>query len=275
MAYYFMIKGKNNQQIALDISKSKCFTRLSKYKNERYSLEEIDMFTMTFNTEDEIKKTLIEEEISERQLTTRILHKGSYNKIMYDFLLQKDIIYIANPNLLIKRIENKLDTGNYRFVKEFASFFLNYHEVGSTAPEVREFATSSAREGKRSRHFDELDENGDKPLVRMCKLLIFEHTTNRDGTITYSQNKKYINLHKVLAFVNHYDKKYQKKKQEETKYSEESSYFQENFFDMEARGTFDKKENDSESNSGTKTSFKKRVLKPEYGRQLDLFDTYK
>lgn len=322
MAYYFMVSGKNKQQIALNISNSKYFTRISRFQNEKYSLEEIDNFTMMFDNETEMRKALIDEnilpiELANKEITTRILKKGEYNKIMYDLFYQKDIKYIGNPNLLIARIEEKLNNGDYLFVKKFAHFFTNYYVVSSTAPEVRYFAEESLRTGKRSIHFDrEIDKNGDKPLTRMCKLLIFDHYQNFNGTIgtiRYDETAvNYVNLHKVLAFVNHYDKKRQlqeekTKKSRIKKYSqielndelkqpkehkeietntineeqiqEEKTYelYQDNLFDLIAGNRLEQYVN-GEFEVISFPSPKKRVLKPakkEYGTQINLFDTNK
>ena len=214
MAYYLTIEKKKGEHIPLDITKSVYFTRLSHLKGNGATLQEIDTFTMMFNNEEELRSALLNEVLLEEQylskpLSIRNLKKEIYHKVMYDFLYQKDIEYIMDPNRLIERINEKLYFGDYRFIEKYANHFLEYYDCRSTAPEVREFAINSARYDAPSRYFSELDENNDNPLERLTKLLIYEYDQLPNGKVEYSKKVKYRNLHAVLAFINHYDKKYQ------------------------------------------------------------------
>ena len=125
MAYYFTVSKKKGEYTPLDITKSKYFTKLSKCKGLGLSLQEIDMFTMMFNDEEELRNSLYSEHILEGRyfnnpLTARILRNGKYHKVMYDFLYQKDIEYIADPKKIINRILNKFIDQDFRFIKQFA-----------------------------------------------------------------------------------------------------------------------------------------------------------
>ena len=63
MAYYFMVESKRGTYLPLDIKKSIYFQLIkTKYqKPNAYTLNEIDSFTMMFNNELELRKTLIAE----------------------------------------------------------------------------------------------------------------------------------------------------------------------------------------------------------------------
>ena len=213
MAYYLTIEKKKGEYTPIDVTQSKYYTRLSNFKGAGSSLQELDVFTMMFNNEEELRKALFKENLLEmryftKPLAIRNLKNGKYHKVMYDFLYQKDMEYIINPEKLVERIDYKLLEADYRFIEKYANTFLKFHDCLSTAPEVREFAISSSRYNAPSRYFSELDENRDNPLKRLTKLLIYEYYQWPSGRIEYKDKVKYRNLHAVLAFVNHYDKKY-------------------------------------------------------------------
>ena len=214
MAYYFMVEKKKGEYIPLDITNSKYFSRISNLKGKGATLQEIDIFTMMFSDLNELRESLLKEgilpyELYDKNLSTRILMKGKYNKVMYDFLYQKDIDYVMDSNKLIRRINDKLDSGDYRFVLECANNYLKYHECSSTAADVRAYANESIRIGGKSHYFDILDENGDNVLTRMTKLLVYNYNQYSSGKVEYDTTKiKYRNLHSLIAFVNNYDKKY-------------------------------------------------------------------
>lgn len=213
MAYYFTVSKKKGEYTPLDITKSKYFTKLSKFKGLGLSLQEIDMFTMMFNDEEELRNSLYSEHILEGRyfnnpLTARILRNGKYHKVMYDFLYQKDIEYIADPKKIINRILNKFIDQDFRFIKQFAHNYIEFYDCGTTAAEVRVFAENSIIYGNMDKHLQDRDENGDLPLIRMAKLLIYEYYQTPSGKTIYKEEIKYRNLHSIIAFINNYDKKY-------------------------------------------------------------------
>ena len=210
MAYYLTIEKRKGEYTPLDITKTNCFTRMSNLKSMGATLQEIDLFTMNFNNEKELrtflfKNKLVEMKEAGKNLSIRVLHKNKLYKVMYDMFYQKDIDYIADPTKLIRRINNKLYEEDYRFIEKYANNFMNFYDCLSTAAEVREFATTSTKYGTVNRHFRELDENHDNALTRMTKLLIYDYYQTPSGRIEYKNTIKYRNLHAVLAFVNHYD----------------------------------------------------------------------
>ena len=213
MAYYFTVSKKKGEYTPLDITKSKYFTKLSRFKGLGLSLQEIDMFTMMFNNEEELRNAMYSENILEPKhfncpLTARILRNGKYHKVMYDFLYQKDIEYVSDPRRVINRILNKFIDKDYRFIKQFAKNYIDFHDCASTAAEVMMYADNSIIYGNMDRHLIERDENGDLPLIRMAKLLIYEYYQEPSGKTIYKDEIKYRNLHSVIAFINNYDKKY-------------------------------------------------------------------
>lgn len=213
MAYYFMVSKKRGEYTPIDITKSKYFMRTSKLKGAGMTLEEIDMFTMMFNDEQELRMALFNEGLLKQDminspLSARILRNKEYFKVMYDFLYQKDMEYVLEPARIIKKINDKLMNDDFRFVLSYANTFAEFHDCSSTAPEVRAFASESIKFGRRSNEFNFLDEENDNPLVRMTKLLIYQYEQYYNGRVEYQNKIKYRNLHMVIAFVNNYDKKY-------------------------------------------------------------------
>ena len=235
MAYYFMITKRGNKYTPLDITKSKYFSRDSRYTGMGMSLKEADSFTMMFDDEKELRIALFKEGILEHRnfsspLSIRFLRNGKYNKVMYDFLYQKDIEYVANPFNIIDKISDKLYKGDYRFVLQYASAFMGYHDCAATASEVRDFADNSIIYNHANRHLFETDQHGDNALERMTKLLIFEYEQSSSGAIEYKKIVKYRNLHAVIAFVNNYEKKYSKEKN-----NDQLSMFDENKTDVKKK----------------------------------------
>ena len=219
MAYYFMVEKKKGEYQALNIGSSKYFPVTKKFNKPcAYTLQEIDMFTMMFNDEQELRKHLLLEgilpvQLSTRALSSRNLIKGKYNKVPHDFLYQKDIEYIMEPTRLIELIMKRYYQNDFLFIKKLADNFASFYECSSTAPEVRQFAEISIRENRRNPHLDELDKNGDKLVARLVKLLILEYYEKPDGYIQYKDKVNYRNLHAVIAFINNYDSKLNNKQE--------------------------------------------------------------
>lgn len=213
MAYYFMAETKKGTYAPLNIHNSKYFSSIPKYSKPcACTLQEIDIFTMMFNDETELRNSLLIEGIlpvnlSTKPLTIRILNKGKYSKVMYGFLYQKDIEYIMEPTRLIELIIKRYHQNDFAFIKSFANNFSNFHGCNTTAPEVARLAEDSIRTGKRNIHLDDLDENHDHMVARLIKLLILEHYNDQAGKTVYKDKVNYRNLHSVIAFINHYDEK--------------------------------------------------------------------
>ena len=213
MAYYITAEEKRGKYVPLKITSSERFERSSNLKGDGASLAEIDKLTMQFNNESELRKALHKEGIltmrhTRSKLSIRMLQGGLYKKISYDFLYKKDLEYVTNPKLIIKRINDALYDKDFRFISMYANHYLNYYDCGSTAAEVREAAFSSMCTNQISKHFYIRDESGDALLTRMTKLLIYKYNQAPSGRVEYQNIVKYNNLHSIIAFINNYNKKY-------------------------------------------------------------------
>ena len=212
MTYYLMGEVKRGEYSVVDITKSSRFRRLSKLKGNDCELFEIDMFTMNFSNEIELRKHLIEEgiligNIGNNRLSIRRKDNNGFKRVSYGFLYQKDIKYIEDPNKLINRVLNKLYSGDFKFVRDFAYNYVHCNECSSTMPEVRHFAEESMEKGYISNGFSMVDENGDMLFRRALKLLIYKYEQKKNGKIVYSDKVVYRNLHSILCYINNYDKK--------------------------------------------------------------------
>ena len=170
MSYYFMVQTKKGEYIPLDITKSKCFARMSNSKGMNCTLNEIDIFTTMFFDENELRETLVKEgilplEYAYKELSIRRKEKGKYIKVMYDFLYQKDIEYLMNPKKIINKINHKLYEDDFRFIQELTNHFYKYRDCSSTLPEVRDYTNISIQYGQKDLRFNKRDENGDNILV--------------------------------------------------------------------------------------------------------------
>lgn len=224
MAYYIMGERKRGEFISLDITHDELFTRFSRFTSNACSLEEIDNFTVNFVDGEDLRRYLYKQgilvsELCDKPLSIRTFYNSKNSRrVMYDFLYQKDKKYLDNPKLLIDDINYRLLTKDFRFVLEYANHFFNYYDSYDITPEIRAFSKDSLDFGYTNRHFAERDENGDTPIVRMTKQLIYEYDHRDYGRITYYKGIKYRNLHDIIAFCDNYDKKIlNEKEKKETK----------------------------------------------------------
>lgn len=126
MAYYLTIKDKNNYK-KLDISSMKEFTRTSKYKNDRYSLEELDLFTSCFNDEIELKRSLFKQNIIPLEditndISIRIKIKDKLEKVKYNLVYKDTYKYL--DVIYLKSVLNIL-SGNKEFLNKLIAYYRN------------------------------------------------------------------------------------------------------------------------------------------------------
>ena len=95
MAYYIVIKN-NKDYRKIDISSLKEFTRISRFKNDCYSLEELDLFTSKFNDIINLKKELYKNNLidSNEILSDISIRIKSNNKLVRCNLFKKCYKYI-------------------------------------------------------------------------------------------------------------------------------------------------------------------------------------
>lgn len=213
MAYYFMSEVSKGKYREINISNSKYFQDINRRYNKpcAYTLEEIDKFTMMFNDEIELRERLVEEGILplslfERPLSIRFVQKNEYSKVPYDFLYQKDIEYIMDPSRLIEKILKRFYDKDFLLIKKIISRFKEDYKCSSTLPEVRQHLEASIRDGEINKHFYDLDENNDKLLPRLLKLIILESFSTKSGKTIYKNKIRYRNLHTLIALINYYEK---------------------------------------------------------------------
>lgn len=124
MAYYFTIKEKNGYKL-LDISQTEQFQRLSKFKNNSYSLEEIDNFTSQFDSEISLKIVLYKAGIItaqdiKKEISIRMKNNGILTKVMYDPVYKETRKYLDDFYLRGKLLELQSD-------KIFLNKLLNHY----------------------------------------------------------------------------------------------------------------------------------------------------
>ena len=217
MAYYFMVEKKRGKYEPIDITKSIYFMKQSNFsKLGACNLQEIDMFTMMFNDESELRirlfnEGLLDDNMVNRPLAIRLYKDNKYKKLPLDFLYQKDLEYIVNPKSLIREIIYRDHQNDFKFLSEYAKYFSKHYDCSTTAPELLQYASNSLTFNNRSKHLDESDQNGDIPSVRMTKLLIYKYYQPQSGKIYYYYDQiKYTQLHMIIAFINNHDKKMNK-----------------------------------------------------------------
>lgn len=216
-----MVEKKKNTYLELPIENSMLFTKLTNFnKVGACSLQEIDLYTAMFNDEEELRNTLYKEglissELFNKSLSIRSIKNGVSKKVPYDFLYQKDIEYIVNPNKLITSINERNFANDFHFLKSLAEKFQNFYDCNVTASELKHYANNSLNTGIRSPFLDELDRQGDNLVVRFLKLLIFKYYQKPNGQIIYYDTVKYANLHHLIAYVNNYNSKHQEEKEKD------------------------------------------------------------
>lgn len=129
MAYYLTIKEKNNYKL-LDITSLEEFTRFSNFKNNSYSLEEVDFFTSIFNNEIELKKHLYENGIISiddivKKIEIRIKLNGKLKKVKYDLIYKStqkylDVQYLRGQLLILQHDKD--------FLKKLLDYYRNSHK---------------------------------------------------------------------------------------------------------------------------------------------------
>lgn len=98
MAYYIVIKN-NKDYRKIDISGLKEFTRVSRFKNDCYSLEELDLFTSKFNDVIDLKKVLYENNLINNDeilsdISIRIKSNNKLVKVKYDMVYSNNVKFL-------------------------------------------------------------------------------------------------------------------------------------------------------------------------------------
>lgn len=146
MAYYLTIKEKNNYK-TLNITSLEEFTRFSKFKNDSYSLDEIDIFTSKFDNEMILKRRLYEKGIItvediDKKIEIRmkldgklkIVHYGLVYRYMAKYLdikyLEAKILALQNDKTFLNKLLNHYRSShNQKSLREINALLNGY--IGS------------------------------------------------------------------------------------------------------------------------------------------------
>ena len=98
MADYLVIKI-NKDYRKIDISNLKDFTRISRFKNDCYSLEELDLFTSKFNDIIDLKEVLYENNLINNDeilsdISIRIKSNNKLVKVKYDMVYSNSVKFL-------------------------------------------------------------------------------------------------------------------------------------------------------------------------------------
>ena len=225
MAYSLQVKLPNDNFKSLDISRSNmfdiawifeeynnikhCKINSSSYEFQvnhdkiKYSLKMLDRFTMQFDNEIELKLHLIAlgilpYELINNPLVIRYISTRKERK-HYSLLFLDDYSYFSESDYLINLVENRYLNGDFKFLRDFANYFRNFNECGTTASELYALSLEAIQYKTINRGFNEIDANGDNIVRRLVKLLIYKKDKNKE-----------INwrcLHLLVEFIKDYEEK--------------------------------------------------------------------
>ena len=128
MAYYLTVKEKQDYKL-LDVTCMEEFRRISKFKNNSYSLEEINMFSSQFDNELSLKIKLFEQGIITledivKDITIRLKLDGKLKKVPYGLAYKHMIKYFDIHYLRMKLLELQNDT---IFLNKLLDYYRNNH----------------------------------------------------------------------------------------------------------------------------------------------------
>ena len=196
MAYYLTVKNKEGYK-SLDISNHYLFERMSKYKNDRYSLEEIDKFTSNYANELAFKEALffeglLDEKEVYKDISVRLKSNDELVKVMYDPVFTESSRYL-DINYLTYKIKSL--TCDYEFLNKLLNHYRNSHVNNETIALIREFTFG----------------NQEVNIYNLIDLFIFREIYNykfdydiKDYVII---SIKYKSLHDLAMFVYNYENK--------------------------------------------------------------------
>lgn len=215
MAYYLQVKDFNGEYRSLNLNKSDKFNSdvisSSFVKSTAYSLQGLDHFTMKFENETELKNHLLLSGILPINLANRplfIRFKNKINARNYDLLFKDDLEFFYVPDSLINFVEVRYQNKDFKFIRDLAEYFRNFRECGTTASELIALSDKAINSSQIDRGFNERDVNGDNPIRRLVKLLIYKYKTLPGNNIEYNYNEfNWRTLHILIEFIKDYEQK--------------------------------------------------------------------
>lgn len=126
MAYYIVIKN-NKDYRKIDISNLKEFTRISRFKNDYYSLEELDLFTSKFIDELDLKMLLFENKLIDyneilSDISIRIKTNNKLVKVKYDMVYSDSFKYL--DTFYLKSVINTLSNSK-DYLNKLIAYYRN------------------------------------------------------------------------------------------------------------------------------------------------------
>ena len=190
MAYYLTIK-KNNTFKLLDVSSLNEFKRISKFKKNAYSLEEIDRFTSCFENEFQLKNSLYQNNIISKEeipyeISIRLKYKNNLEKVKYGLVYQDKYKYLNVNNNMLRATILSLQT-DYDFLKRLVAYYHNSYCNSITIADINEYILTEG--------------NSDINLYNSLNNFYEKEVFYDNGHIV---NVKYKSLHDLTMFVLNY-----------------------------------------------------------------------
>lgn len=199
MAYYIVIKN-NKDYRKIDISGLKEFTRVSRFKNDCYSLEELDLFTSKFNDVIDLKKVLYENSLINNDeilsdISIRIKSNNKLVKVKYDMVYSNNVKFLDTMYLksVICTLSNDKD-----YLNKLISYYRNSSCNNENIAKIRWILLGNS---------DEID------LYNVVNDFIIKEIFKTDYN-TGEVSLKYKSLHDLAMFTYNYINEKEDKKEE-------------------------------------------------------------
>lgn len=199
MAYYIVIKN-NKDYRKIDISSLKEFTRVSRFKNDCYSLEELDLFTSKFNDIIDLKEVLYENNLINNDeilsdISIRIKSNNKLVKVKYDMVYSNSVKFLDTMYLksVICTLSNDKD-----YLNKLISYYRNSSYNNENIAKIRWILLGNS---------DEID------LYNVINDFIIKEIFKTDYN-TGEVALKYKSLHDLAMFTYNYINKKEDKKEE-------------------------------------------------------------
>lgn len=199
MAYYIVIKN-NKDYRKIDISSLKEFTRVSRFKNDCYSLEELDLFTSKFNDIIDLKKVLYENNLINNDeilsdISIRIKSNNKLVKVKYDMVYSNSVKFLDAMYLksVICTLSNDKD-----YLNKLISYYRNSSCNNENIAKIRWILLGNS---------DEID------LYNVINDFIIKEIFKTDYN-TGEVALKYKSLHDLAMFTYNYINKKEDKKED-------------------------------------------------------------
>ena len=199
MAYYIVIKN-NKDYRKIDISSLKEFTRVSRFKNDCYSLEELDLFTSKFNDIIDLKEVLYENNLINNDeilsdISIRIESNNKLVKVKYDMVYSNSVKFLDTMYLksVICTLSNDKD-----YLNKLISYYRNSSCNNENIAKIRWILLGNS---------DEID------LYNVINDFIIKEIFKTDYN-TGEVALKYKSLHDLAMFTYNYINKKEDKKEE-------------------------------------------------------------